>query len=238
MTGTAEARRLPSWLRVLVTVCGVESGLALAYLLGTDAGLAAPASLAVPFVWLTVAATAVWVVDVPRVPRRVWLGAAVAGGSYTLALAWLTGVVSLSSGAATGLDLLLLPPGWGPALGWDGPVVAARLLPYRVAGYLALGYLVAVAVADAAGPGDRVCSAAGGVVALSSCAGCSLPLVSWLVGGLGSVALTGSVGVGPATYLLATGSYLVAVGALVWRGRIATAADRFRRSFGGGETPR
>ncbi len=231
VAGGLRRGRLRRWLRALVTVGGLQAGLALVYLFGTDAGLAAPATLAVPFVWLTAAGVAVWVVDPPAVSTRVWLVAATAGAAYTGLLAWLTGVLSLSSGPAAGLHLVLLPPGWGPMVGWDGPLFAARLVPYRILGYLALGYLVAVVVAETVGDlqpasdssetSRRACSAAGGIVAISSCAGCSLPVVSWLLGGVGSVALVGSESVGPATYLFATGAYLLAVAALVWRDRVA-----------------
>lgn len=210
--------------RFLVNVGGVQAGLALVYLSATDAGLAAPTTLAVPFVWLTAAATAIWAVDTPSVSRRVGAVAAVVGAGYTLGLAWLTGLVSVSTGDAAGLHLLTLPPGWGPAVGWDGPFVAARLLPYRVAGYLAVGYLVAVAAAETlAGhesSGTGACSAAGSAVAVASCAGCSLPVVASLGVGLGSVGLAVD-SLGPSTYLLATVSYLLAVAALVWRRRLA-----------------
>lgn len=214
--------------RFLVSVCGLQAGSALVYLLATDAGLAAPTTLAVPFVWLTTAATAVRVVDTPSVSRRVGVVAAVVGAGYTLGLAWLTGLVSVSTGDAAGLHLFTLPPGWGPAVGWDGSFVAARLLPYRVAGYLAVGYLVAVAAAETlAGHesnGTGVCSAAGGAVAVASCAGCSLPVVASLGAGLGSAGLAVG-GLGLSTYLLATASYLLAVAALVWRRRLARWLD-------------
>lgn len=223
--------RAPSWLRALVTICGVEAGLALAYLLATDAGLAAPTSLAIPFVWLTAGGFAVWVVDHPSVTgwRRA-VAVAVAVG-YVAVLVWLTGTVSLSMGADTGLQVILLPPGWGPLLAWNGPVVSARLFPYRVFGHLVLGYLVFVAVTDVVRRSDgsefddgRACSVGGGLLALTSCAGCSLPLVSWILGSVGSLALVGSSGAnaGFLTYVLATGAYLLAVVALTARRQIAS----------------
>lgn len=212
--------------RFLVSVGGVQAGLALVYLAVTDAGVTAPTTAAVPFVWLTAAAAAVRAVSPPPVSRRVGAVAAVVGVGYTLGLAWLTGLVSASAGDAAGLHLLTLPPGWGPAVGWDGPVVAARLLPYRVGGYLAVGYLVAVAAAETLADGavstGGAC-VAGGAVAVASCGGCAFPVVAAVAGGLVGV---GAAGVGASTYLLATASYLLAVGALVWRHRLARRLTR------------
>lgn len=196
---------------------GVQSALALTYLLATDAGLAAPTMLAVPFVWLTVAAVAVRHAERPesgRIGR--WFGRGV-GAAYALALAWLIGVVGPAMGASMGLDLVLLPPGWGPVARFSGAGVAFTLVPYRVGGVLALGYLVSLSVRNVVEEG--VSAGVGGVVALGSCAGCALPLVTGLAGVLSGagLGLGAAPTVGGGTYLLGTAAYVLAAWILAAR---------------------
>ena len=191
---------------------GAQSALALAYLLATDAGLAAPSMLAVPFVWLTVAAVAVRHAERPAVGRTSrWLGRAV-GAGYALGLAWLIGVVGPAMGAA-GLDLVFLPPGWGPVVRYIGAGVALTIVPYRAIGVLALGYLVSLAARNVLEEG--LSAGVGGIVALGSCAGCALPLLGSLAGALGGAGLGLSVGGG--TYLLGTAAYTLAAWLLAAR---------------------
>lgn len=223
MTSVAHAGRgwsLPGPLRTAVLALGVQSALAFAYLLSTNAGTAAPTMLAVPFVWITVAAVAVRHVDRPTASRTVrWMAAGV-GVAYALVLAWLMGAVGQSMGMAMGLDIVLLPPGWGPAVRYSGGYLAVTLLPYRAVGVVALGYLVSLAVRDVVDAG--VSTGLGGVVALGSCVSCALPVVAAVGGALGGAGL--GLGSGPAvgggTYLLGTAAYVLAVVLLSIRPRI------------------
>ena len=213
---TARSWSIPAPARTAVLALGAQSALALAYLLATDAGLAAPTMLAVPFVWVTVAAVAVRHADRPEARRRVrWIAGAV-GAAYALGLAWLMGAISPSM-AATGLNVVLLPPGWGPSVQYSGAAVAVTLLPYRALGVVSLGYLVSLSVRDVVESG--VSLGVGGVVALGSCAGCALPLLAAVGGVLGGVGL--GLGAAPAigggTYLLGTTAYVLAVGVLAVR---------------------
>lgn len=196
---------------------GVQSALALLYVSLTDAGAAAPTMLAVPFVWVTVAAVAVQHAERPETGRLVrWVGVIV-GAAYALGLAWLMGAVAPSMGPATGLNVVLLPPGWGPAVQYRGAVISVTLLPYRALGVAALGYLTALAVRDVVE--SSVSLGVGGVVALGSCAGCALPLVAAVAGVLGGVGL--GLGAAPAvggeTYLLGTAAYVLAATVLCVR---------------------
>ncbi|MXR40569.1 hypothetical protein GRX01_04305 [Halobaculum sp. WSA2] len=200
-----------------VLALGVQSGLALAYLAVTDAGLASPRTLAIPFVWITVAAVGVRHADRPESGRAVLALAGVVGAGYALVLGWLTGAVGLSSGAVTGFDVVLLPPWWGPMVRYDGPLVSLFLFPYRVVGYATLAYLVSVAVRDVAeyGPSAGV----GGLIAIGSCAGCALPVVAAVgsaLGGAGFGLGTASAAAG-GTYLLATVAYVLSVAVLTVR---------------------
>lgn len=216
VAAAGRSRSIPGPVRTAVLALGAQSALALAYLLLTDAGLAAPSMLAVPFVWLTVAAVAVRYAERPSVGRATrWVAAAV-GVAYALGLAWLIGAVGPAMGAA-GVDLVLLPPGWGPVARFSGAGVAVTLVPYRAVGVLALGYLVSLSVRNVVEEGLSV--GLGGLVALGSCAGCALPLLTGLAGLLGGAGL--GVGaaptVGGGTYLLGTAAYMLAAWLLAAR---------------------
>ncbi|MFW5939683.1 MAG: DUF7546 family protein [Halolamina sp.] len=204
---------LPAPARTAVVALGVQSVLALGYLGLTDAGVTAPTMLAVPFVWITAAVVAVRHVERPTASRLGrWLAAGV-GVAYALGLAWLTGTVGPAMGEA-GIAVVTLPPGWGPVVRISAGGIVAQLLPYRVVGVVALGYLVSLSVRNVVDEGLTI--GVGGIVALGSCAGCALPLLASVTGTLGGAGL-GTVSVGGGTYLLGTAAYLLAVWVLAAR---------------------
>ncbi|SHG94427.1 DUF7546 family protein [Halobaculum gomorrense] len=206
-----------AYARTAVFALGAQSALALAYLVATDAGLAAPRTLAIPFVWITVAAVGVRHADRPASSRSVLALAGLVGAGYAIVLGWFTGTVGLSSGAAAGLDVVLLPPWWGPMVRFDGAVVSLFLFPYRVVGYAALAYLVSLAVRDVAAYGAS--AGVGGVIALGSCASCALPVVAAVASAVGGAGV--GLGAAPAaaggTYLIATVAYVLSVAVLTVR---------------------
>jgi hypothetical protein len=173
-----------------------------------------------PLVWLN---AALWVfarvrpVQVPVSRRRRWLAATVASG-YFLVLMVLTGhvgagVAFVETSVYTGLRVVLdRPPGLSPAVHYIGEYVSVQLIPFYVAGYGALAYLVYVLVLDL----SRV--ALGGVIGLFSCLSCTFPvLLGVLTGaaglsGSGLVAATASLGLGTSTVV-----FLVTVLLLSWR---------------------
>lgn len=203
--------------RTAVLALGAQSALALAYLMATDAGLASARTLAIPFVWITAAIVGVRHADRPGSSRSVLVLAGLVGAAYALVLGWFTGAVGLSSGAATGLDVVLLPPWWGPMVRYDGPLVSLFLFPYQAVGYGALAYLVSLAVRDVAAYGTS--AGVGGLIALGSCASCALPVVAAVASALGGVGL--GIGATPAaagdTYILATVAYVLSVAVLTVR---------------------
>ncbi|MFC6755742.1 hypothetical protein ACFQER_02290 [Halomicroarcula sp. GCM10025894] len=150
-----EGRSLALWAVVINT----ELLLVLLYLLllpgaATDAFL-----LAFPFIWLNVAA---WVLlrvrPAPAADRRRYLAAAVAVG-YGLLLGYVGGVFG-TGGAGTGLRVVLAaPPGFAPSFVYSGTTLAVVFTPWKVAGYLALSYLVYVTVVDASGGSPAAWSA-------------------------------------------------------------------------------
>jgi hypothetical protein len=167
----------------------------------------------VPWVWLNVSWWSYRTTDVGTVPRRRRLVAAAVGVGYFLVLARVGGIVLPGLGElATGLRVVTyqVPPGFAPAVLYSGEAVVVNVIPYQVAGYAALAYLVYATVADVSG------SAAAGVVGLFSCVSCAFPLVAALLSTVtGGATFAASVGQG--SYALSTIVFVVTVGLLRWR---------------------
>lgn len=206
--------RVTGVVRTAVVALGAQAGLALAYLALTGAGVTAVPWMAVPFVWTTVAVVAVAHVDGPAVAGRSRAVAVAVGGGYGLALAWVAGLFAVGD-AGGDVTLALLPPWWGPVLRSHG-VVALTLFPYRVVGYGALGYLAYAAAGDAlAGDSGVLSGSAGGLLAVLSCVGCAVPLLSVVtLGGVTGAAAALAGGGGLGTHLIGTAAYCLAVGLL------------------------
>ena len=218
-----EGRSLALWAVILNT----ELLLVLLYLFLLPGAATDPFLLAFPFVWLNVAGLVfLHVRPAPASLRRRAVAGAVALG-YGLLLGYVGGVFG-TGGAGTGLRVVLAaPPGFAPSVVYSGATLAVVVTPWKVAGYLALSYLVYVTVVDASG------GLAGGVVGLFSCVSCVLPIVASVVGGaigaggtLYQIALAQSYG-------LSTLVFLTSVGLLyaVHRFDIAATA-RLRRAMG------
>lgn len=165
-----------------------------------------------PLVWINVGVWAV-VRTTPAAAsaRERRLAAALAVG-YFAVLAYAGGLVGQSY-TATGLRVVTwaLPPGWAPAVLYNGMGVGVTLLPYKVVGYVALAYLVYATVLDAAG------AAVSGVLGLLSCVSCTWPVLASLVSGLlgSGTALAGAVYA--QSYGLSTVVFVVTVALLYWR---------------------
>lgn len=178
------------------------------YLLATDVTLRDPLLVAVPFVWINAAGWAVLRTDLPAAPARRRLVAAGVAVAYFLLLAAVGGIVNGPSAAsATVLSLLQLPPGWNPALFYNGPLVSLVVLPYKLVGFAVLAYLVYARVLAASG------AALGGAVGLFSCVSCAVPLVAGAAGALGGGAAAAAALEN--AYLLSTAVFLLTVGLLV-----------------------
>jgi hypothetical protein len=181
------------------------------------------------FLWINAGLYAVAkTTPAPATPRTKRLALLVAGG-YFLVLAVAGGIVGPSHtsplaslltdghlhshGTATAgsFDLRLLPPGWGPALVYQGAWLSVILMPYKVIGYLSLSYLVYATVIDAAG------TVVSGTLGLLSCVSCTWPVVGSLVTSLFG---SGSAVVVAATtwpYDVSTVAFLATVALLTWR---------------------
>ncbi len=208
-TALARVRPRQETVGVLAALTLAEVAALAAYLAAMPVAVDELRYFLYPFVWLNASVLAVWrVTPRPANGRRRWLAAGVAA-AYFLVLAAVGGILAASSGSGVTV-YWMLPPGWGPmVLAHVGPVQVAAA-PYRVAGYLALAYLVYATLADAE------TSLAGGLVGLFSCVSCTLPLLAAVVSSLAG----GAVAFGTASalsYDLSTAVFVLAVALLAWR---------------------
>lgn len=169
-----------------------------------------PVFLAYPFVWINVAVWGVSRVDVPDAPRRQrWLAYGVAVG-YFLLLGGVGGLY-MFHGAGLGARVSWLSPGWGPTLVYSGSSLTVSLFPFKVAGFAALAYLVAVTVLDAARTGVA------GLLGLFSCVSCTWPVAATVATGVfGSASALATVSQNQ-PYALSTAVFVSSVLLLVWR---------------------
>jgi hypothetical protein len=174
-----------------------------------------------PFVWINVG---LWALvrtiraehSRERSPGRRYGAAALAVG-YFLVLAYLGGIIAPGHALAgpvghppvTDTRIAWLPPGWGPALLYNGALVSLTAMPFAIVGYLALASLVYATVLDAAG------SAVGGVLGMLSCVSCTWPVLASLVGGIGGSGLVTTVTT--QSYGLSTVVFVFTVCLLSWR---------------------
>lgn len=207
-----------SWpLTWLITLIAIELALIVGYLSVSTAKITDPLpTIVYPMVWINVSLLAIATTQPsPSSPRRRWIAAGITL-AYGLVLFVLGGVISpghLFHGHvhATGISiqLLELPPGWNPAVFYGGAYLSIAVIPYKVIGYIALGYLVFQTILDVSG------SAILGVTGLFSCVSCTWPLIGAIVtsafgGAIGTLAMTHS-------YTLSTLVFLSAVGLLYWQ---------------------
>lgn len=186
------------------------------YWIASDVRLIDPAAVRYwlyPFVWINVGAWAILRTrPAPGGRRQRRIAAAIAVG-YFLLLASVGGLVGPAAPGPTAfrISALDIPPGWGPALLYNGAVLSVTLLPFKVVGYVALAYLVYATVIDAAG------SAVTGLFGLLSCVSCTWPIIASVVTGVfgGGAALAGAVY--SQSYDISTAVFVVTVALLYWR---------------------
>jgi hypothetical protein len=165
-----------------------------------------------PFVWINVGIWAFFRTSpAPAPARQRRLAAALAVGYFGV-LAYTGGVVGHAH-QATGLRVSwwALPPGWGPAVLYNGMGLSLTLLPYKVIGYLSLAYLVYATILDAAG------AAVSGVLGLLSCVSCTWPVLASLVSGVVGSGTAVAGAVYAQSYGLSTVVFVATVALLYWR---------------------
>lgn len=196
------------WAALLINV---EVMLVAVYLLVSNVTITAPRFLVYPFIWINLGIWAIaTVTPTPVSPRNRRIGLAI-GIGYFAVLAVVGGLVAFDPVADTFRIAWELPPGWGPALLYQGDFLRLAIVPYKLVGYLALSYLVYTTVLDAAG------SAITGLVGLFSCVSCAWPVLGTVITGVfGSSSAVAAVATNQ-PYGVSTLVFVTAVGLLVWR---------------------
>ncbi|ELZ26571.1 hypothetical protein C474_19269 [Halogeometricum pallidum JCM 14848] len=207
--GRAIADRDVLYAGLLANTLGI---LALAYVLLAEITVTQPRYAFYGLLWIAVGVLAVWKTTPAPTDATTRRRAALVAAGYVAVLAVVGGVVVSTMGDLSwGARLSTLAPGWGPAPVVTTPWFTVVLMPARVVGYLALGYLVYATVIDASG------SAVSGVLGLLSCVSCSWPILASVLsgafgGGSALVAATFDL-----SYDLSTLVFLVTVALLYWR---------------------
>ncbi|MXR50302.1 hypothetical protein GRX03_01585 [Halovenus sp. WSH3] len=220
------------WTVVLVNaLLGVQLLAAVVYGAVFGTSLLSLHVFVIPFIWTTVSVVTVWHTDhVSRGWRPTLFAGAVAVGYLSLFL-WLSGTVgftpsqvdpltgSLGFGVEVGRSL-----GWGPVVYYSGEWIGARIIPYQIVGYLALSYLVYIAVLDVTR------SASAGTLGLILCPGCAAAALIPAFGGIAGLSAALSFFV-QYSYELATVMFVVAMGWLYYQPSIATLRREFSRNL-------
>lgn len=201
LPGRKSARR---WSLVLV----VEALLVFAYFSLTDTATTGDLRyLLYPFVWINVGLWAVGRTAPQAGSRRYRVLCGSLAGAYLLVTLWVPGAVGLGTTAsAVDLRVAMYAPGWGPLVAVDSPWVRLYLVPFEVIGYASLSYLVYAAVLQMS---RGVLS---GMLGLTTCVGCTVPVLAPLIGfvggpttGLSTTAYAWSYDLGTALFVLTVG---------------------------------
>lgn len=196
------SRRARAWAGLLA----VELVAVAAYFAATPGEPGQLRYVVYPFVWINAGLWAVLrTAPRPGNRRHRLLGLAVGAGYFLLVMA-VPGNVGLGAAAEPSLRVGWYVPGWGPLVAIASPWVRLYLVPFEVAGYAALAYLV---YANALSLTRGTLSGALGLV---TCVGCTVPVLAPVLGllggpaaGLATTAYAWSYDVGTALYLLTLG---------------------------------
>ncbi|WP_425498471.1 DUF7546 family protein [Natrinema soli] len=212
-----------TWFNTLFAI-QIIGGLIYAYVTG-DIGVRITHFL-IPFIWTTVSVWVIWHTHPVSVRPFVQFLAAISSITYLLLLLYLSGLIGPGTshlGQLTGTNGIGMT--WGRSLGWSpvflytGDFITLTVIPYQLAGLLAMSYLVYDALLDLAR------SAIGGVLGIAACPACVGPLFAPLltsgVSGSSTVLLLGVYGYETATVL-----FIAAVGILYHRHKLS---DLYRR---------
>ena len=164
-----------------------------------------------PFVWINASIWALVRTDPGSASTRHRRIAAVLAVGYFGILAYTGGLVGPAHGPVTYRISWVLPPGWSPAVIFNGGGLGLTLIPYKLLGYLTLAYLVYATILDAAG------SAVTGVLGLLSCVSCSWPVLASIATGVVGSGSGIAAAVSDGSYGISTVVFVVTVALLWWR---------------------
>lgn len=206
-----QLRPTPTTVLGAITVLAVETFLIMDYVARPTVTVTNPLILLYPFVWINISSLAVLTTRPPQAPtRRRYVVLAIAA-VYFFILAYFGGLVGIGENLVPLQIDWNLPPGYSPAILYNGPFIQLILEPYKVVGYLTLTYLVYVTVLDAAG------AAVSGIFGLFSCVSCTFPVIATVATTLfGSTSIIATVAFDQ-PYLLGTIVFVSSVALLWWR---------------------
>lgn len=118
-----------------------------------------------------------------------------------------------TAGTPTDLRIAMHAPGWGPILAFTSPWLRLYLVPFEVLGYASLAYLMYANVLELT---RRTFS---GVLGLVTCVGCTVPVLTPLVGILGGPAASLTSTAYAWSNDIGTMIFLLTVGLLSWSHR-------------------
>lgn len=206
-----DRRALHLWLAVVL----VEASLLLAYFTLTTAEPTSEVRyLVYPFVWIN---AGLWGVrrTTPHPGSRLHrVGGMVIASAYLLVVLYVPGVIGIGApGTPTDLRVAMYAPGWGPIVAFTSPWLRLYLVPFEVLGYASLAYLVYANVLE------LTRSAVSGALGLVTCVGCTVPVLTPLVGLLGGPAASLTTTAYAWSYDIGTAIFLLTVAVLSWTHR-------------------
>lgn len=191
--------------------------LVLTYLAVTSATITEPRYVVYTFIWINVGLFAVSRTTLADRSRRVRAVALAVTGAYLLALLTVAGIVRFGVvspvASGTGLRVSWAVPAWGPIVIYRNAVVQFVLVPFELVGYLSVAYLLYARLLDA------VAGVLSGLLGLFSCVGCTVSLLTPVVGATGFGAVTAL------SWDLSTLVFLLTVALLYWAPRIGGAVS-------------
>ncbi|MFC7201103.1 DUF7546 family protein [Halospeciosus flavus] len=159
-------------------VCFAEAMAVLVYLQVASVAVADVRYVVYPFVWINVGLWAAMNVDATAQNVRQYAFALGVTTLYAVLLFVAGGLLQFGAGEpGTALDVRFdATPGWAPFVFYDGLLVQASIVPFKLVGYLSLAYLVYARLLEATR------GVVAGLLGLVTCVGCTFSVLLPLAG--------------------------------------------------------
>lgn len=198
------------WLVLLL----VQANLIMIYLIVSDDRIVAIRYAVIyPLIWINVA---IWVAMNTRpIPTRMRprVIAGVIGLVYFIVLLAVPGRIGLIGDPSTLFDasIRMNIPGWGPIISVEALTLRGVFIPYEIAGYAAIAYLVSANLLRV----SRTSLA--GLLGVVTCVGCTMPVIIPVLGAFGGIGSAMATVTASWFYDIGTVVFLLAV-ALLYHG--------------------
>ena len=201
----------PETVRILILLVGIEALLVGVYVLTANVEITDPTMFVYPFVWIDASMLALLTTDPPQGSTRQRVVGGIIAGGYFLLLAYFGGLFGAGSGGVAFHVNWGLPPGYGPAVLYNGSSLMLVLEPFKVIGYVTLAYFVYATMLDA------VAGAISGLIGLFSCVSCTWPILATIASSIfGSGSAVAAFALSQ-SYALGTVVFLSALALLYYR---------------------